>query len=61
MKILMSQYLKENKKLGAVIVPDKNKYSALLKKINTNDEKFLVFLSDAKNKIEYAHIKKKAP
>lgn len=57
----LAQYLKENKKLGAVLVPDRNKYSALLKKVNTNDEKFLVFLSDAKNKIEYTHIKKKAP
>ena len=56
----LAQYLKENKKLEAVLVPDQNKYSALLKKINTSDEKFLAFLSSAKNKIEYTHIKKKA-
>lgn len=41
-------------------IPDHKHYSALLKKINTNSEKFLVFLNEAKNKIEYTHIKKKA-
>lgn len=56
----LAQYLKENKKLEAVLVPDQNKYSALLKKINSSDEKFLAFLSSVRNKIEYAHIKKKA-
>ena len=58
--LCLAQYLKKNKKLEAVLVPDRNKYSALLKKINTSDEKFLSFLSDAKTKIEYTHIKKKA-
>lgn len=57
----LAQYLKDNKKLEAVVVPDQNKYSALLKKINTSDEKFLIFLSEARNKIEYTPIKKKAP
>jgi hypothetical protein len=47
-------------KLETVLVPDKNKYSALLKKINKKDKKYLVFLEEAKNKIEYLHIKKKA-
>ena len=56
----LASHLKENKKLGAVLVPDKRKYSALLKKINNEDEKYLVFLEDARNKIEYTHIKKKA-
>ena len=56
----LAHYLKESKKLEAILVPDSKKYSALLKKINTSDEKFLVFLSDAKAKIEYTHIKKKA-
>ena len=57
----LAQYLKENKKLEAVLVPDHEKYSALLKKINSSDEKFLAFLSESKNKIEYVYIKKKAP
>lgn len=48
----LAKYLKDNHKLGAVIVPDQNKYSALLKKINTNDDKFLNFMSDFRNKIE---------
>jgi len=57
----LAQYLKENKKLEAVLVPDHAKYSALLKKINSSDEKFLAFLSEVRTKIEYTHIKKKAP
>jgi len=57
----LAEYLITNKKLKAVLVPDQNKYSALLKKLNTNDKKFLAFLSDSKYKIEYTYIKKKAP
>jgi len=57
----LAQFLKENKKLKAVLVPDKKKYSALLKKINDEDEKYLVFLDEAKQKLAYTHIKKKAP
>lgn len=56
----LAEHLIQNKKLEAVLVPDQNKYSALLKKLNTNDDKYLSFLSEAKNKIEYTHIKKKA-
>lgn len=56
----LAEYLIQNKKLEAVLVPDQSKYSALLKKLNTNDDKYLAFLSDAKGKIEYTHIKKKA-
>jgi hypothetical protein len=48
------------RKLEAVILPDQKRYSALLKKVNTRNEKFLVFLDAARNKIEYTHIKKKA-
>lgn len=54
------QYLKENDKLEAILVPDQRKYSALLKKINSPDRKFLSSLSEIKNKILYDHIKKKA-
>ena len=57
----LAEYLRDKMKLEAVLVPDQNKYSALLKKINRKDEKYLVFLDEAKNKIEYNHIKKKAP
>src|ERR1035437_5019993 len=57
----LAEYFRDKMKLEAVLVPDQNKYSALLKKINRKDEKYLVFLDEAKNKIEYNHIKKKAP
>ena len=56
----LAEYLRDKSKLEAVLVPDQNKYSALLKKINKKDRKYLVFLEDAKNKIEYLHVKKKA-
>ena len=56
----LAEYLRDNKKLAAVIIPDQKRYSALLKKINTSNEKFLVFLSASRNKIEYTYIKKKA-
>jgi len=56
----LTKYLRDNKKLEAIIIPNQNRYSALLKKINMNNDKFLVFLGAARNKIEYAHIKKKA-
>lgn len=54
----LAQYLKEQDKLRAILVPDKYKYSALLKKINTAKNKFVVFLGDARKKLEYR--KKKA-
>ncbi len=56
----LAEYLRDNKKLKAVIIPDQKRYSALLKKINTNAEKYLIFLDEARTKIEYNHIKKKA-
>jgi uncharacterized LabA/DUF88 family protein len=56
----LAEYLRDQKKLEAVIIPDQKRYSALLKKINTPTEKFLVFLDAAKHKVEYIHIKKKA-
>jgi len=57
----LAEYLRNNKKLEAVIVPDQKRYSALLKKINRSDEKYIIFLNEARHKIEYDHIKKKAP
>ncbi|MCR4334150.1 MAG: NYN domain-containing protein [Patescibacteria group bacterium] len=56
----LAEYLRDNKKLQAVVIPDHKRYSALLKKINTNSEKYLIFLNEVKSKIEYTHIKKKA-
>ena len=55
----LANYLKENQKLHSVLVPDQYKYSALLKKINNNKEKFIVFLDEAKNLIEYVNLEKK--
>lgn len=57
----LAEYLRDNNKLEAVIVPDENKYSSLLKNINRGGEKYLIFLGRARNMIEYTHIKKKAP
>jgi uncharacterized LabA/DUF88 family protein len=57
----LAEYLRDKGKLEAVIVPDENKYSSLLKRISCGDEKYLIFLNRAKNMIEYTHIKKKAP
>ena len=45
-------YLKKNQKLRAVIIPNQYKYSALLKKVNTNEHKYLVFLNDLKKTLE---------
>jgi uncharacterized LabA/DUF88 family protein len=57
----LAQYLKDNSKLEAVLVPNQKKYSALLKKINSNSQKLLIFLNDNRNKIEYQSTIKKAP
>lgn len=54
----LAEYLRDNKKLEAILVPDQKKYSALFKKINLSNEKYIVFLDEAKNKIKYSHIKK---
>jgi uncharacterized LabA/DUF88 family protein len=56
----LAEYLRGIKKLEAVVIPDQERYSALLKKINTSSEKYLVFLNDVRNKLEYTYIKKKA-
>ncbi len=56
----LAEYLRDIRKLGVIIIPDHERYSALLKKINTPSEKYLVFLNQARSKVEYTHIKKKA-
>ena len=45
-------YLRDCDKLEAVVIPDQNRYSALLKKVNTSSKKFLVFVSAVRNKVE---------
>lgn len=46
-------YLKKNEKLNRVLIPNEHKYSALLKKINEEKEKYLVFLSQNKTNLQY--------
>jgi uncharacterized LabA/DUF88 family protein len=47
------EFLKEKNKLEMLIVPNENKYSALLKKFNTSSKKFILFLNRERSKIEY--------
>ena len=35
-----------------VYIQDQNRYSALLKKVNTSSKKFLLFVSAVRNKVE---------
>lgn len=53
----LAEYLKNNDKLEAVMVPDKRKYSALLKKLTTSQQNYLIFLEEAREKIEFFYIK----
>ena len=55
----LANYLAKNDKLECVLIPNQNKYSALLKKINRNDKKYLNFISNLRLKLELK--KKKAP
>ena len=50
----LAEYLRENDKLKSILIPDQNRYSALLKKINTPDRKFLFFLNQAQAKISHS-------
>ena len=54
------EYLRNLNKLEAVLIPNSKSYSALLKKTNTQREKFLYFLNEMKTKIEYLY-KRKGP
>lgn len=49
----LAEYLKSHGKLGGVMVPDKRRYSGLLKKLTTSDANVVLFLEDAKYKLEY--------
>ncbi|MBU4348235.1 hypothetical protein KJ671_01870, partial [Patescibacteria group bacterium] len=55
----LADYLVKNDKLECILIPNQNKYSALLKKINKNDKKYLNFISNLRSKLELK--KKKAP
>ncbi len=46
-------YLQKNDKLEVVLIPDQNKYSALLNKINQSDKKYLTFINPLRSKLEY--------
>ncbi len=54
----LAKYLLENKKLGAILVPNQAKYSGLLK--FGIFKPYVRFVSDLQNKLEYS-IKKKSP
>lgn len=47
-------FLQEKNKLEMLVVPNENKYSALLKRFNTSKKKYILFLNREKSKIEYA-------
>lgn len=47
----LAEYLLKENKLEKIIVPDENKYSALLKKLNTPENNILEFLNKKKNKL----------
>lgn len=49
----LAEYLIKNKKLASFLVPNEKKYSALLKKLNTIDDKYLVFISPLRSRLEY--------
>jgi uncharacterized LabA/DUF88 family protein len=49
----LADHLIENDKLEAVVIPNEQRYSALLKKLNKSDKKFLYFLNGQKAKLEH--------
>lgn len=55
----LADYLEKKDKLECILIPNQNKFSALLKKINKNDRKYLNFMNDLRPKLEFK--KKKAP
>lgn len=46
-------YLAKQGKLEKVLVPNAHSYSALLKKVNENGAKYLAFMSELREKLEY--------
>ena len=52
-------YLKKQHKLEQVLIPNQSRYSALLKRVNEAGQKYLSFVSELRNNLEYK--KKRAP
>ena len=48
----LADYLIKKEKLAAMLIPNELRYSALLKKLNTNDRKFLAFINRLRSKFE---------
>lgn len=53
------EFLQQRNKLKMLVVPNEKKYSALLKRFNTPEKKFILFLNRERPKIEYNTINKK--
>jgi len=53
------EFLQQKNKLEMLVVPNENKYSALLKKFNTSEKKFILFLNRERSKIEYKSLNEK--
>ncbi|MEK7193614.1 MAG: NYN domain-containing protein [Patescibacteria group bacterium] len=47
-------YLKSQDKLEQVLIPNEERYSALLKKVNNEHLKYVSFISRMRNKLEYS-------
>lgn len=55
------EYLAKQQKLSQLLIPSEFRYSALLKKINTKDVKYISFVSRLKEKLQYLSHKRKGP
>jgi uncharacterized LabA/DUF88 family protein len=53
------EFLQEKNKLEMLVVPNEKKYSSLLKRFNTSEKKFILFLNRERSKIEYVPINEK--
>lgn len=56
--LCLGEFLRDRSKLKKFLIPNKFSYSALLKRINRPDVKYLEFISDLKNNLEYKHKKR---
>jgi uncharacterized LabA/DUF88 family protein len=56
--LCLGEFLRNRNKLKKFLIPNKLSYSALLKRINQPDIKYLEFVSDSRKNLEY---KKRAP
>ncbi len=54
----LAEHFRNCEKLEAFLIPNKEKYSALLKRINTEKEKYLHFLNESRNLLEYTYKKR---